>query len=81
MTFDEAMALEIAPGVTMGKATTRQLREHADLMERTGAALKAMSNAEFEQNREMRDAWREKLDKHHEASRVIKEGLQRRGVI
>jgi hypothetical protein len=30
MTFDEAMALEIMPGVTMGKATAEQWGAHAE---------------------------------------------------
>jgi hypothetical protein len=80
MTFEEAMALEIMPGVTMGAASPEQLKAHKSLLERTAASLRAMSDAEFERELEMWTAWGEKLDKHEEAFRVIKVELERRGL-
>ena len=50
-------------------------------MDRLGAQLLAMTNAEFNKNRDLWDAYRERLAKQEEANRVIGAELKRRGVL
>jgi len=78
MTWDEAMAFELMPGVKLGTATAEQLEAYAELMDRMGTQLLAMSNAEFNKDRDLWVTYAERLAGWDEAYRVIKAELKRR---
>ena len=81
MTYEEATAVELLPGVTIGNATPEQWEEHSALCERMSAWMRTITPENFNAAWDTIEAWNKRLILVNEAAAVLVEEAKRRGVL